>query len=146
MKNRVGRSLFAIALAAGALLASGCVSVNYVGQSYPPTTSVDIYYDAADITRPYSVMGRAQAIADEGTNSREFEQGLRKEAMSHGADAVLVEGMTTREAGSFTNTNGSEFGDTRRDRDRRRTYHYSETSSTTISRELVLETKFLKYK
>ena len=32
--------------------------VNYVGDRYPPTSNVDVYYAVKDITRDYTIMGR----------------------------------------------------------------------------------------
>ena len=39
------------------LLTAGCITVDYVGDSYPPTTKVDTYYAEKDISKPHKVMG-----------------------------------------------------------------------------------------
>lgn len=50
-------------LAVVAVLAmAGCVSTDYVGKSYAPTSQVDLYFSEADITLPYEVMGEVRML------------------------------------------------------------------------------------
>jgi len=45
------------------LLLPGCMTVDYVGSSYPATTQVDLFFDEADIKIPYpqrELSGRAE--------------------------------------------------------------------------------------
>jgi hypothetical protein len=58
------------------LLLAGCATVDYVGQSYEPTTQVEIFYDQADIEREYTVMGRAIAKGDDLVSSDKIQNAL----------------------------------------------------------------------
>lgn len=42
----------------------GCTSINYLGESYPPTEHVDLYFSEADIDSEYTVVGRIVATAN----------------------------------------------------------------------------------
>ena len=49
------------------LFAVGCsTDVNYVGDSFNPTTDVDVYFSKEDIKADYTVMGPAQCTAGQG--------------------------------------------------------------------------------
>ena len=40
---------------------AACVSVDYVGKSYAPTSSVEVFLSADDVGRPYETIGEAVA-------------------------------------------------------------------------------------
>ena len=74
------------------LLVIGCASVNYLGKSYDPTTTVDVYFSKEEIEREYTVMGHA--IGSSGWISLiELQKRLMEEAKRKGADAVLITGL-----------------------------------------------------
>ena len=74
------------------LLGIGCASVNYLGKSYDPTTTVDVYFSKEEIEREYTVMGHA--IGSSGWISLiELQKRLTEEAKRKGADAVLITGL-----------------------------------------------------
>ena len=74
------------------LLAAGCASVNYVGKSFEPTSSVEVYFDKAEINRDYSVIG--QAIGSGVWRSYDtIQKKLIEEAKFKGADAILITGI-----------------------------------------------------
>jgi len=64
--------------------------INYLGDSFSPTSSIDTYYDEADIERDYRVMG---LISGDNKNSIHDLNGLKnkmiEEAQMNGADAIL---------------------------------------------------------
>ena len=71
----------------------GCATINYVGESYPPTQEVDLYFSEEDIEREYTVVGRilATANSDEAVYSSEkFTQAILKKAREKGADGVVI--------------------------------------------------------
>src|SRR5262245_29851488 len=43
------------------LAIAGCVSVDYVGKSFPPTNQVDVYLSMTDVKRPYTTIGEVRA-------------------------------------------------------------------------------------
>lgn len=74
-----------------AIIAAACSpNVNYLGDTYAPTDHVDVYYDEADISKDFRVMG--QISGDNSTNSfiklEEIKEGMIEEAKSRGADGI----------------------------------------------------------
>ncbi len=73
-----------------ALLAAGCATIDYVGQSYSPTTRVDIFFSESDVPRPYVVMGKVLASGSQFTSAERLNQAMIARAREKGADAVIV--------------------------------------------------------
>jgi hypothetical protein len=75
-----------------AVFAMGCASVNYIGNSFDPTTTVDVYFSEDEIKKEYTVMGHAL-----GTGSLVSIDKIRikliEEAKGKGADAILITGL-----------------------------------------------------
>jgi hypothetical protein len=133
----------AVAICAAVL--SACVSVDYMGRSYAPTEHVDVFYALDQVRRPYEVMGRAEARADAGVEMQKFEDGLVAEARKRGADAIVIEDSALVVSGENTSTRGSTFP--REPGKKKKWYEpdYVEESTTTVTRERVILTRFLKY-
>ena len=75
------------------LLAIGCASVDYVGKSFDPTTSVDMYFSEKDIEKDYTVIGHAIGMGEFGASTDKIQEKLIEEARRKGADAVLITGL-----------------------------------------------------
>lgn len=104
----------------------GCATINYVGESYPPTQQVDLYFSKEEIETEYTVVGRILATANSDEmfySSDKFTQAILKKAREKGADAVVILGFekvitgksesghrteTTKEKGDKTVTSGHE--------------------------------------
>jgi hypothetical protein len=74
----------------------GCTSIQYLGDSYPHTEHVDLYFSENDVPQNYTVIGRLVATAnvDEPFYSDEkFTEAIRKKAREKGADAVVILGL-----------------------------------------------------
>ncbi len=148
MKRRVGNFLWVLML--GTLV--GCATTDYVGQSYPPTDSVDIFFSADDIAREYIVMGTAKTEGTEYLTFEAIEQQLVKDAMARGADAIVIDGMETITVGSTTNVSG-QSGDppkyvVTQDGKLKNVGgegHYDAISTTTDIRDKVLSARLIKY-
>lgn len=91
------------------IMASGCqhVQTNYLGNSYKPTQNIDVFFVREDIERPYKVMGIAELIAEDGTNTRHYFKSIVTTAQKNGADAVLVQGMNREAVGSASGGGGA---------------------------------------
>ena len=74
------------------LLAVGCASVNYVGKSFDPTTSVDVYFSKEEIKKEYTVIGHAISSSTWVSNEK-LQENLIEEAKRKGADAILITGL-----------------------------------------------------
>ena len=77
------------------LVLASCVSADYTGKTYPPTTKVDLFFAKEKIQKPYETMGEIRETASRGVSFNSMEQKLVKEAMARGADAVLIEKLDT---------------------------------------------------
>lgn len=97
----------AIAVSITTLLAAcGSTPAYYHGPSFPPTARIDFYLHGDEIVRAHEVMGTILEGADRRTYEQQ-EMRLAKEAMSHGADGVVIqvtsadptEGASTPSAG-----------------------------------------------
>ena len=74
------------------LLAFGCTTVNYIGEPFDSSTGIDTYFSEDDITREYTVIGRAIGLGYL-TPPDKMHAKFIKEAKLKGADAILITGM-----------------------------------------------------
>ena len=137
-----------------AVLCSACVNTDYVGKTYAPTTSVDVYYSMSDVKRSYEVMGKIKAEAMEGWDSNAMIAELQKQAQAKGADAIVVEDVHTQVTGSTTTTSGNtsdkpEYVATQdgkiKNANSKDSGDYSSTATTVETRQKVIEAELLKY-
>jgi hypothetical protein len=70
-------------------LLSSCVTVSYLGDKLPPTSSVDVYYSAHDVTKQYKVIGHL-SCPSAGTDL--VKEQLTTYAKKIGADAIIITG------------------------------------------------------
>jgi hypothetical protein len=81
-------------MAAAMLFLSSCgFRIGYIGDSFSPTSKVDVYVDPSSIKRPYTVMGKGyveRTVGIEGSAERIQAKALKK-AREKGADAILFE-------------------------------------------------------
>jgi len=87
---------------------TACVNTDYVGETYAPTSTVDVYYSMDDVDRGHNVMGKITATAMDGWDSQAMVDELKAQAMAKGADAIVIEGVHTETVGSYTNTYGDK--------------------------------------
>jgi hypothetical protein len=142
-------------LAVGAFLLAllvGCVNTDYVGESYAPTTQVDVYYAMEDVEKPHVVMGKITATAMDGWDSSEMVEELKSQAMAKGADGLVIMGVHTDVVGSYTSTYGKNSDDKEwvvtedgKLKHRGSGGTSSSTSITTDTREKVMDAELLKY-
>ena len=81
----------------------GDVDVDYLGDSYPPTSHVDVYFSEDDITEDYRVMGRATANGDD---TEGLKESLIEKALEGGADGIIFEEFDQVETGEHAIVNG----------------------------------------
>ena len=77
-------------------IAVGCTTINYIGESYPPSQQVDLYFSEKDIEKQYKVVGRIIATANAHEliySSDKFTQSILKKARGKGADGVVILGF-----------------------------------------------------
>ncbi len=82
--------------------------IDYVGDSYLPTSDVDVYFSEDDVIEDYQKMGYATA---EGDNAEELQERLIKKARENGADGIVFEGVDRVKTGEITTVDaeGTEY-------------------------------------
>ena len=82
-----------VALVHCALLASlsACASSNYIGDTYPATRNVDVYYATKDVKREYKVIGHISASAS--VDEKAAKDRIIAKAQMVGADAIIITGL-----------------------------------------------------
>jgi hypothetical protein len=128
------------------MTAWSCVSVDYVGKTYPPTASVDLYMSAADVRRPYQVIGqsRAQVEALPFTNPAEQLQAkLLAEAQSRGANGVILSPLSTRQVSSTSTTTGQAT--TKKKGDKTKNTQFIGTTTTNVDEVTELRGTLIRY-
>ena len=82
-----------IRLLSVALLAcftAGCATVDYVGESYQPTTQVDVFFAEKDVPREYKVIGQVLASGDQFVSASALNTKMMARARETGADGVII--------------------------------------------------------
>jgi hypothetical protein len=137
------RWLGAIALAA--VLCWGCVSVDYVGKSYSPTASVDLYMTPGDVKRHYEVMGEVRASVEVlpfSNPSQQLQTKLLAEAQSRGANGLILGALSSHERTSTATTTGT--AQTKKKGDKKNT-QYVETTTTNTEQIDELRGTLIRY-
>ena len=91
------------------LFISACgsdVDVDYLGNAYPPTSNVDVYFSEDDVTEGYLVMGR---VTVDGEDAEALEEKVIEKARESGADGIIFEEFDRVKTGEQTIVN--DIGD-----------------------------------
>ncbi|MEO3403063.1 hypothetical protein AAFN85_04115 [Mucilaginibacter sp. CAU 1740] len=67
---------------------TSCVTTNYLGDTYPATDKIDVFYDAKDVKKEYKVIGHL--ITDYTSDSIEAKEALSGKAKKVGADGIII--------------------------------------------------------
>ncbi len=65
--------------------------VHYLGESYPATLEVDVFYDADDIRRDFKAMGTMTSDPTSLNNFDYIKDSMINKAKEKGADAIVFE-------------------------------------------------------
>lgn len=92
-----GKSCITVALML--LLMTACApSIYYLGDTYPPTTELEIFYDEKDVGRTYVTIGKMTHDKMLDYSVEVIKQEMIKTAKMRGADAIVFSDfVTTRE-------------------------------------------------
>ncbi len=92
------------------LFVSACggddIDVDYLGDAYPPTSHVDVYFSEDDVTEGYLVMGR---VTIDGEDAEALEEKVIEKARESGADGIIFEEFDRVKTGEQTIVN--DIGD-----------------------------------
>lgn len=81
------------------LLSCGVTTTQYVGNSSPATTAPELYFDRADVSRPYVTTGYVEATRV--FKAAEAQSAIEQKAREKGADAIVF-GRPEQEVGDPT--------------------------------------------
>jgi hypothetical protein len=135
---------FALALLVAPLAATGCAHLDYMGESYPPTSRVDVYFTEENVTRPYTAIGEVIVTGDQLVSSDKMQRKIRDEAMKRGADAVILQSLEAYKAGESTSWSQHETEKT--DKKGRTHTHTEGSSSTSDTDKKRMHALFIRYK
>jgi hypothetical protein len=127
------------------IIVSRCATVHYLGESYPPTQHVDLYFSENSVQKQYKVIGRIEATADADEliySTDKFTETIIEKARNKGADGVIILDFRNVQTG-VTETNDR----TRTTEERRsgRVVRDRETTSSTIDEKRRVEAIAIKY-
>lgn len=87
---------------------TGCVSVDYIGETYPPTKNVQIFMEKKQIPWKYQLIGKAIATAPDDFTCGDIQEKLQEKARAVGADAILILSFRKVECGETVQNTGCE--------------------------------------
>jgi hypothetical protein len=125
------------------LLVGGCTKIDYVGEEYPPTLHVDLYYSEADIEQDYRVMGHTVASASDIVSAEKMQKKIVEKAKEKGADGVVILGLDRYVSGESTTYR--ETTDTKEKKGKTETTTTA-TSTTSTQEKKEIRALFIKYR
>lgn len=125
------------------ILASACTKLDYIGEEYPPTTHVDLFFSEDAVERDHKVMGHLIATADDFVSAEKMQKKMIKKAMEKGADGLVILGLEIYQAGeSTTYKEASETGVTKKGKPKTTT---TATTKTTTDEKKQIKAILIKY-
>ena len=117
---------------------TACAKIDYIGQSYQPTTHVDLYFSQDDIRADYQVMGHVIAQAGTGISIENLQKQLEAKAREKGADGIVIHGFDRIQRGETTTYNE----ETKREEKKR---SIAAITVTSADEERQIKAIFIKY-
>ena len=125
------------------LLFAGCTKIDYVGEEYAPTSTVDLYFADADVGRDYKVMGHLVATAGDIVSAEKMQKKVMQKAREKGADGVIILGLDRYTAGQSTNYSEKSVTEDKKNKTQTTT---TGSSSTSSEEKKEIRATFIKYK
>jgi hypothetical protein len=125
------------------LTLAACTKIDYVGEEYPPTQQVDMFFSEAEIQVDYKVMGHLIATADDYVSSGKMQKKIMEEARKKGADAVVILGLDRYQSGESQHY--SETSETKEKKSGTKTVT-SATTTTSVDEKKKIQAIFIKYR
>ena len=83
--------------------------VHYIGSSFKPTKSVDVFVDASAIRKPYRIVGKGYVSTVYERASERMQENAVQKARAKGADAVLfLDMLVVNDGSSFSGISSSD--------------------------------------
>ena len=92
----------------GILTLVSCSSpVKYLGNTFPATADVRIYFNKADIKGSYEVIGKIYLAIEENTKDSKIQKLILDKARQHGGQAVIMHDLNRIRSGSISGGAGA---------------------------------------
>jgi len=140
MQSTVKQLNIVFVLLLAGFLTSCSSPVKYLGNDYPATTDVKIYFNAKDVGQPYEVMGKIYMAIEEDTKDSKIQKLIIDKAKKHGGDAVIMGDMTRIRSGSISAGGGAST------RAGKKSSVSAGGGKTKNTNDLTMEIDVLKYK
>lgn len=88
--KRIGKILLLIVSIS---LLTSCSSIDYVGETYPSSQNVEVFYSLEEVPREYRIFGHVVGSGGIFSTENDRFQKIKLEAMNRGADAVVITGI-----------------------------------------------------
>lgn len=88
------------------VLLSCSSGVKYLGNKYPETQEVKIYFSKADVPKAYEVIGKVYLDVEESTKDEKIQNMILNKAKANGGDAVIMGNLNVVRSGSVTGSSG----------------------------------------
>lgn len=75
------------------LLFNACATTSYVGNRYPPTEDVDVFYSARDVKQEYETIGHLSEQVSGMGGEEKAKQNIIAKARQVGGHAVIIVGI-----------------------------------------------------
>jgi len=70
-----------------------CSTISYVGDRYPPTEHIDVYYAERDVEFEYKVIGHLSELVSGVNGEESAKQSIIAKCREVGADGVIILGF-----------------------------------------------------
>ncbi|MCH9031156.1 MAG: hypothetical protein IIB00_02710 [candidate division Zixibacteria bacterium] len=133
------QSAYRISFLLTVIILASCTKIDYIGESFPSTTHVDIYLSVESVEREYTVMGYMIATADDMVSVSKMQDKMMKKARGKGADGIIILGLERYQSGektSWSETTTEKDGKTKT----------SGSSSTSADEKKEIKATLIKYK
>jgi hypothetical protein len=81
--------------------------VKYLGNSYPATETVKIYFSKSDIDEPYEMIGKVYLDIEENTKDEKIQNLILNKAKQHGGNAVIMGDLQVVRSGTVSGGSGA---------------------------------------
>lgn len=113
--------------------------VKYLGNSYPESENVKIFFSKTDIKKPFEVIGKVYLDVEENTKDEKIQKMIIDKAKKNGGDAVIMGDLKIVRSGSVTGGGGAST------RVGKKTTVGGGTSKSKNTNDIRMEVEVIKY-
>ena len=104
------KRVFLFFAATAAMILSGCITSNYRGEDFPPTSNIEILPRSSNTPENFRIIGSGTACGEySAVTNADLLQKLKTLGMQHGANYMIVIGTRIVPAGKVADTANEDF-------------------------------------